>query len=551
MGSTRVDKKEGDKDLAQDSYNSLERGGVPEGRDPLSVELVTAAPTTSEAMRARVAAALPDAAFDVEATFDAEEDRYFFVDFPDIDPHGQEIKVFEFARALRRDTDAQESNPVLPDSLFGAHHVAGENEGLFSFCETPRDNGRPFGWHHPEIDTIGAWQHTRGDGSVVAVIDTGYSDHAELQGVTTSTGEINLVEGGTDAHDQFSTGLLKNPGHGTLVMSVVASRGTANSAGQTGAPGAVTGTAPAAKVMPIRAIRSVIDFNQRRIATAIDHAVANGAAVIAMALGGPTRVASTEAALRRAANAGVVIVCAAGNCWPAVVFPAAYAPLGVCTAVAALQPDRRPWKKSGRGGQVSFSAFGEQVWGAAKNKASDPDGGIRASQGTTLATSMTAGVAALWVAKHGGRAALKQIADQRGTTVQAMWISCATRNMQPPAVWNGALDLGAGVLNAHAALEADLPGATEAPAAPEAEAVSTLNILQMHLAGSSEAIAAEAVTAEMADLAPELIWLSYRRGAMKRMLETDSEAALSEDVPSPAVAAALAASPALRSAIGG
>ncbi len=537
--------------MAQDTYDALERGTLPEDRDPLSVELVTAEHATEEAMAARVREALPDATFAVEAASDPTSDRYFFVDFPDIDPKGQEARVFEFARALRQATETQEANPVLPDSLYGAHHVAGENEGLFSFCETPRDNSLPFGWHHPQIDTLGAWQHTKGSGATVAVIDTGYSDHAELHGVTTSNGEINLVEGGTDARDRFSTGLMKNPGHGTLVMSVVASRGTANAQGKTGQPGAVTGAAPAAKVMPIRAIRSVVDFNQRRIGQAIDHAVANGADVIAMALGGPTRVASTEAALRRAANAGVVIVCAAGNCWPSVVFPAAYAALGICTAVAALQPDRRPWKKSGRGGQVTFSAFGEQVWGAAKNKASDPPGGIRASQGTTLATSMTAGTAALWVAKHGGRNALKQIADQRGTTVQAMWVKCATQGMQAPAVWNGAQDLGAGVLNARAALEASLPGAAEAPAAPEPEAVSTLNILQMHLAGTSEAMAADAVSADMADLAPELIWLSYRTGAKKRMLETDSEAVLQTDEPSPAVAEALRNAPALRAAIGG
>ncbi|MFC6636793.1 S8 family serine peptidase [Sulfitobacter sp. JBTF-M27] len=537
--------------MAQQRYADLQRGPIPQGRDPLSIELVTAEPVSENEISARVRDALPDATFAVEAAFDADADRYHFVDFPDIDPHGQEADIFAFARDLRAATQTQEANPVLPDSLYGAHHVAGETEGLFSLCETPRDNSLPFGWHHPQIDTIGAWQHTKGNGSTVAVIDTGYSDHAELHGVSTSNGEINLVEGGTDARDRFSTGLMKHPGHGTLVMSVVASRGTANAAGQTGVPGAITGSAPAAKVMPIRAIRSVIDFNQRRIATAIDHAVAHGADVISMALGGPSRVASTEAALRRATNAGVVIVCAAGNCWPSVVFPAAYAALGICTAVAALQPDRRPWKKSGRGGQVSFSAFGEQVWGAAKNKASDPAGGIRSSQGTTLATSMTAGVAALWVAKHGGRAPLKQIADQRGTTVQAMWVKCATAGMQPPSVWNGASDLGAGVLNARAALEASLPAATEAPAAPSPDAVSTLNILQLHLIGSSEAMAADAVSADMADLAPELIWLSYRTGAKKRMLETDSEAVIQPDVPSPAVAEALANTPALRAAIGG
>ena len=537
--------------MAQDIYDQLTRSDIPQDRDPLSVELVTQGPVSQSQMDERVRAALPNATFSVEAAFDASGDRYHFVDFPDIDPRGQETRIFEFARALRAATDTQEANPILPDSLYGAHHVAGTNEGLFNLCETPRDNTLPFGWHHAQIGTPEAWTHTTGSGVVVAVIDTGFSDHAELRNVTTTTGEVNLVEGGTDARDRFSTGLMRNPGHGTLVMSVVASRGTANDAGQTGQPGAITGTAPGAKIMPIRAIRSVVDFSQRRIGPAIDHAVAHGADVIAMALGGPTRVSSTEAALRRAANAGVVVVCAAGNCWPSVVFPAAYAPLGICTAVAALQPDKRPWRKTGRGGQVSFAAFGEQVWGAAKNRADDPITGVRASQGTTLATSMTAGTAALWVARHGGRAALKQIADTRGTTVQAMWIKCATATMTPPAIWNGARDLGAGVLNAADTLNAALPAANEAPQAPDTDAVSTLNILQMHLTSNSEGPAPTELGGDMADFAPELIWLSYRAGARNRMLDTDAEAMVQADTPSAALADAIKGAPALRAMIGG
>ena len=536
--------------MAQELYDTFMRGDLLENRDPLSIELVTAELTTQQDIAERVSAAMPDANVVVEAAFDAASDRYFFVDFADIDPLGQEAKAFEFARALKVATDVTEANPVLPDALFGAQHVAGGNEGIFSLCSTPKDNSLPFGWHHTRIDTLGAWRHSRGSGSTVAVVDTGYSEHAELRSVRTSVGEKNFVEGGNNAADRFSTGLMRNPGHGSLVMSVIASRGAVDGAGNASGPGAITGTAPSAKIMPIRAIRSVIDFNQRRIAAAIDHAVQQDADVIAMALGGPTRVASTEAALRRAANAGVVIVCAAGNCWPSVVFPAAYAAMGVCTAVAALQPDQRPWKKSGRGSAVTFSAFGEQVWGAAKNRADDPVTGIRASQGTTLATSMTAGVAALWVAHHGGRDALRQRAQSQGTTVQAMWVHCAVVGMVPPNIWNGAQDLGAGVLNAKATLEAALPAATEAVPAPANEAVSSLNVLQMHLAGSSEATGAAELTGEMADFASEIIWLSYRAGAKRRVLEGGTEAVMQADEPSAALSVVLAQSPALRTAIG-
>ncbi|WP_271948278.1 S8 family peptidase [Ruegeria faecimaris] len=530
-------------------YDALTRSDVSLDGDPLVIEVVSDTPQSLSAIQERVGSALPDVATSTQAVFDADADRFFFVEFPEIDPKGQEREVFAFGRALRMALDVAEANPVLPDSLYGAAHVG--TESFLSFCETKRDNSRPYGWHHKRIKTPLAWQHTRGQGSKVAVIDTGYSDHSELAGVIETNGMWNFVEGNGDARDRFSGGVLKHPGHGTLVTSVVGSRGGADMNGDTTSPGAITGTAPAAKVLPIRAIKSVIDMTQLRIPAAISHAVNQNADVIVMALGGPVRVSSTEQALRNAVQAGLVIVCAAGNCYPNVVFPAAYASLEICTAVAALQPDRRPWRKTGRGPEVSFSAYGENVWGAAKNKATDPNSGIRASQGTTLATSMTGGVAALWVAHHGGRAALLQKAQNAGTTVQAMWLHCAKHGMNKPVVWNGATDLGAGIINAQAVLDAPLPTGAESPAAPDPNATPTLNILVSHLAGTDSTAAGE-VTPDMADYANEIIWLSYRRGARKRIAESDggAEAMVGEDAPTSGLDTALSDKPALSAYLG-
>lgn len=531
-------------------YAALRESDPAGDRDPLSVELVEDRPQAVEQVAARVAAALPGVPLHVEAASDPAADRYFFVDFPRIDPRGQEREIFAFARELRRETGAAEANPVLPDSLYGVAHLAGGDESALAGCSTPRRDDLPWGWHHLLIETPAAWRMTQGQGATIAVIDTGWSSHFELADVLARQAERNFVEGGTDARDRFSSGVMEHPGHGTLVMSVAASRGTVGPGGGTGGPGGITGTAPAARVMPVRAIRSVVDISQRRIGPAIDHAVASGADVVAMALGGPMRVAATEAALRRAVNAGAVVVCAAGNCWGPVVIPAAYAPLGICTAVAALQPDRRPWKGTCRGPQVTLSAYGEQVWGAAKNRPDDPDNGIRPAQGTTLATSMTAGVAALWVARHGGRQALLRIARQRGTTVQAMFVHCARHGMSPPPEWGGARDLGAGVLNARMALEAPLPAGTEAVPAPSEQAVSTLNILQMQLLDGNESAVAE-LTPDMAELAPELIWLRYRAAARRRALEGGVEAAgIAADRPSEAAAEALERAPALAALLG-
>ncbi len=542
----------------QEEFDALRGLPLQPGDDPVIVELVFAEDRSPEAVADQVRALLPGTELVVESAFGQPADRFHFVTFPGIAARGQEPEVFAFARALRRETGASDANPVLTDSLYGAAALGGgfDTEAALFSCETPRENLSPFGWVHPIIRTPQAWGHTRGNGATVAVIDTGHSSHQELNGVIRANGQLNLVEGGTDASDRFSAGFLRHPGHGTLVCSVVASRGGASDTGEVSGPGAITGSAPEATILPIRAIKSVINFNQKTIPAAIAHAVAQGADVITMAMGGPTRVSATEKALRDATRAGLVITCAAGNCWPKVVFPAAYAANGLCTAVAALTHTLTPWAKSGRGPEVTIAAPGENVWGAAKNKATDPDNGIKAAQGTTLATSLTAGVAALWVARHGGRAALAQKAAATGTTVQAMFVHCLTHGLTKPPVWNGATDLGAGLVDAERALNAALPTGptgTEAvaeAALPAAGVEPTSEILAIHLANHNPE-ALDEYGPEMAEYAAEILWLSHRAGAKARAATTEGvEAAMIRpDRASPELSAALATRPELRAVV--
>lgn len=523
------------------------------------IELVFTSPRRVSTVAATLRRVLPEAEVLVRTAFGRATDRYHFVEFPMVSPRGQESLLFALARSLRPEVKAVEAHPVLPDALYGAAALgATDAESFAALCETARRDDLPFGWVHQVIKTPAAWALTRGAGSTVAVIDTGHSTHRELQGAIRTNGQRNFVEGGNDASDRFIGGLLKHPGHGTLVCSVVASRGGATNSGGTSSPGAVTGSAPEATVLPIRAIKSVINFNQSTIPAAIAHAVAQGADVITMAMGGPSRVAATERALRDAVAAGVIITCAAGNCWPWVVFPAAYAPDGLCTAVAALTPDLTPWAKSGRGRAVTVAAPGENVWGAAKNKATDPDNGIRPAQGTTLATSLTAGVAALWVARHGGRAALKARAAAAGTTVQAMFVHCLTHGLTKPAVWNGASDLGAGVVDAERTLNAALPVAATGREAvadaglPPQRVNSTLNVLTAVLADHDPDAAAE-LGAEYADYAAEILWLAQRHAARARAVATGrQEAAMvaRPDGKSADLVAALGPSPALARVVG-
>ncbi len=530
-----------------------------EGDDePVVIELVFSEAMAPDTVADRVRAVVPGVEITVESAFGGDRDQFHFVTFPAIRSRGQEAEVFAFARALRPEVDAADANPVLTDSIFGAVAIGADPtlEGGFFACETPKQDLMPKGWVHRVIRTPAAWRQTRGQGATVAVIDTGHSTHRELDGAIRANGQLNLLEGGSDAADRFSRGLFRQPGHGTLVCSVVASRGGATDMGDISGPGEITGAAPEATVLPIRAIESVISFSQRRIPAAISHATAQGADVINMALGGAMRVSSTEKALRDATRAGVVICCAAGNCWPAVVFPAAYAANGLCTAVAALAHDLRPWARTGRGPEVTIAAPGENVWGAAKNKATDSDDRTKAAQGTTLATSLTSGVAALWVARHGGRAALKAKADAARTTVQSMFVHCLTAGLTKPPVWNGATNLGAGVLDAERVLTNPLPvTATGTEAAAEAAlpptgVAPTSQILAIHLANHAPE-ALDEYGPDMAEYAAELLWLSYRGGAKARAAEAGGAeaAALRPDRPSPDLAAALSIRPKLRAAI--
>lgn len=526
--------------------------------DRAVIELVFGAARDAIDIAARAEALMPGLAVTARTAFEGESDRYIFLDFANVTPRGNEQALFALARALRPELEAAEAHPVLPDSIIGAVAVgAASQESFAALCETPRRDDLPFGWVHPVIRTPQAWQTTRGAGVTVAVIDTGHSTHLELQGTIRTQGQRNFVEGGSDALDRFSDGLLKHPGHGTVVCSVVGSRGLADDQGHTSGPGAITGSAPEVTILPIRAIRSVINFNQSTVPAAIAHAVREGVDVITFAMGGPSRVAATERALRDAVAAGVVVTSAAGNCWPWVVFPAAYAPDGLCCAVAALTPGLMPWAKSGRGPQVTLAAPGEQVWAAAKNKATDPDAGIRPAQGTTLATSLTAGVAALWVARHGGRAALKARADAAGTTVQAMFNRCATADLVPPPVWNGAKNVGAGLLDAARTLAAPLPTSptgTEALAdtqLPPQGVQSTLNVAVTALAAQIPDAAAE-LDVDLADHAAEILWLAYRNAARERAVATGHAEALAAvpDEPSGSLATKLVTRPALARALG-
>jgi subtilisin family serine protease len=345
---------------------------------------------------------------------------------------------------------------VLRDSFYGSVPLAETASGFFSCSADERDHGST--WALNRVNAPAAWAKSlTGNDVSIAVIDTGWSKHPEVfePSVYDLSRQKNLIERGQPAEDQFSNG---NPGHGTLVASVVASRGGITASHDaTTAPGSVTGIAPQAQLVPIRTIKSVINIRMSRVAKAIDAAIAADCDVIVMALGGPTPVRSVRRALKRAVEAGLVVCCAAGNCWPPVVYPASYAKRGLCVAVGAVGPQDRVWPYSSQGGGVTLAAPGWNVWGARMDGPDpDQDASNKPSQGTTLAVSITSGAAALWLEHHGGPEAVRQAAQTAGATVQSLFMNAVTEGLERPKTWPTHARLGKGVLDISKLLAASL-----------------------------------------------------------------------------------------------
>ena len=177
--------------------------------------------------------------------------------------------------------------------------------GAFPGCWVGEEDGLNARWALEAMRVPHVWaiaeangRPARGEGIVVAQPDTGITRHAELAGIKL-VAPRNLL-GGKKDDPTDSLPMHGNPGHGTSTASVLASPESLE----------ISGSAPAAKLMPIRAIESVVRLSQLKVAQAIDHDVNNGAHVITMSLGGITSL-SLWMALSRAVDASVIVMAAA------------------------------------------------------------------------------------------------------------------------------------------------------------------------------------------------------------------------------------------------
>ena len=350
-----------------------------------------------------------------------------------------------------------------------------EEDVMLRATATPNDTQYSSQWHYYEatggLRAPAAWDNATGQGVVVAVLDTGYRPHADLN--------ANILPGydmisdsfvGNDGNGRDSD--AKDPGdwvdagecgngyppsfqgsswHGTHVSGTIAAV-TNNNNG-------VAGVAYNAKVVPVRVLGKCGGYTSDiadGIIWASGGAVsgvpanANPADVINMSLGGSGSCSSvTQSAINTARNNGTVIVIAAGNDNDNA---NNYNP-GNCSGVVNVASTGR------NGGRAYYSNYGTSVDvaapGGAMNSANDSNGILSTyntgnttpgsdsygySQGTSMAAPHVAGVAAL--IKQAKPAAtpdeIEQILKSTARSFPATCNNCGT----------GIVDAGAAVLAA-------------------------------------------------------------------------------------------------------
>jgi subtilisin family serine protease len=258
--------------------------------------------------------------------------------------------------------------------LKGNKHVEfAELDQLMPAAATVNDPSYASEWHLAKIGAPQAWDYTTGGGVIIAILDTGVDGtHPDLA--------PQMVAGWNFYDNNSNTADIQ--GHGTAVAGTAAAAAN-NAIG-------VAGVAGGAKIMPLRISDPSAWAAWSTTAQAINYAADHGARVVNLSYVG-TSVSSTilTAASYLRSKGGVMFVAAGNN---GVLDNTA--PTTVLQVVSATQESDQLASWSTYGPFVSISAPGNNILTTSR-------GGIyQYWWGTSLATPVVAGTAALIIAKR-------------------------------------------------------------------------------------------------------------------------------------------------------
>jgi len=220
--------------------------------------------------------------------------------------------------------NALANNEPISDIVFTAEDYVNR----YKASVIPSDPYYDKQWYLKRIKAVDTWdEHWDANNIIIAIVDSGVQiSHPDLKdniwvnadetpnngkdddanGFIDDYNGWDFVENNSDPNPKFDEGYNKDGiMHGTVVAGVAAAGGN-NFIG-------VTGVAWNARIMPLRVLNGKGEGNTKSVVRAIDYAIKNGADVINLSFVGAGYSQILEDAIRRAYNAGIVIVAAAGN----------------------------------------------------------------------------------------------------------------------------------------------------------------------------------------------------------------------------------------------
>mgnify|MGYP005835454611 CR=1 FL=1 len=252
------------------------------------------------------------------------------------------------------------------------HLKFAELDVIVSPAATANDTYYSKAWHLPKIGVPSAWDTSKGDGVIIAILDTGLNtNHEDLLGRTVPG--WNFYDNNADTTDVH--------GHGTAVAGAAVA-GTNNGKG-------VAAIAGNAYVMPVRIADANAQATGSAIAQGLVWAADRGAKVANISYHGIPGNLTVQNAAKYMKNKGGLVVVAAGNTSAEIVSPADDSMIFVS---ATDQNDvKTSW--SSWGSYVDLAAPGVSIY------TTDRGGGYQVASGTSLASPVVAGVVGLmWAA---------------------------------------------------------------------------------------------------------------------------------------------------------
>lgn len=303
----------------------------------------------------------------------------------------------------------------------------------------------PVAWHLSAVRAPEAWPVATGEGVTVAVIDSGVdADHPALAGsvlpgrsyVDVDPGaEPRLLAFGSDPGPVYERafGQADPVGHGTAVAGLIA--GSAESRHP--------GIAPDAEILPVRVLDDENRYHDSAmVGAAVEWAVDNGADIVNLSLGGHYDSPPFAEAIAYAEQHDVLIVACTGNQRDDAPDEDVWFPARVSDVLAVTGADEHGdrWRTAVTGAETDLAAPGVELY------APKPGGGYKAVTGTSFASAVVSGAAALVRSAH------------------PEWSADQVRRALTDTAVAGGPGLGEGIVDAAAAVAAEVLPRPAAPA---------------------------------------------------------------------------------------